>query len=103
MSNTGGPFIGNLDHLFLRNIDDAPAISNEKIPALLLGVWYCLFAAITPTIILGGIVERARFLPSVIFIFLWSTFVFDFLTYWTWNPKGWNFVMGGQLVLGHFG
>ncbi|CAG7727475.1 unnamed protein product [Allacma fusca] len=94
LSNTGGPFIGNVDHLFLMNIGASPAASNPEVPALLVGIWYCLFAAITPTIIIGAVAERARFLPSVIFIFIWSTVVFDFLTYWTWNPNGWTYLLG---------
>lgn len=95
LSNNGNRFIGNLDHVLLRNIGDLPATGNKKIPALLVGIWYCLFAAITPTIIIGAVVERARFLPCVVFIFFWSTLVFDFLTYWTWNANGWLSVMGG--------
>lgn len=95
LSNTGGWFIGNIDHILLRNIGDSPAAGNDKVPALLVGIWYCLFAAITPTIIIGAIAERARFLPCVVFIFCWSTLVFDFLTYWTWNANGWINLKGG--------
>lgn len=85
LSDTGNGLIGNVEHLFLRNVNDMPTFTNEKVPQLLASIWYCLFAVITPTIILGGVAERTRFLPTVIFIFLWSTLVFDFLTYWTWN------------------
>ncbi|ODM94307.1 Ammonium transporter 1 [Orchesella cincta] len=94
LSDTGNLMIGNVDHLFLRNIDDMPSFSNEKVPQLLASIWYCLFAVITPTIILGGVAERTRFIPTVIFIFFWSTLVFDFLTYWTWNRNGWSFKIG---------
>ncbi|CAG7727473.1 unnamed protein product [Allacma fusca] len=94
LSNTGGPLIGNVDHIFLRNIGSGSSIGNPQIPALLVGIWYCLFASITPTIIIGAVAERARLLPSVIFIFIWSTVVFDFLTYWTWNPNGWTYLLG---------
>ncbi|XP_037032917.1 ammonium transporter 1-like isoform X2 [Bradysia coprophila] len=95
LSNTGNWLIGNVDHVMLRNIGDLPATANKKIPALLVGIWYCLFAAITPTIIIGAVVERARVLPCVVFIFFWSTLVFDFLTYWTWNANGWLNLKGG--------
>lgn len=34
-------------------------------------------------------------LPIIVFIFVWSTIVYDPIAYWTWNPKGWSFIMGG--------
>ncbi|CAL8143080.1 unnamed protein product [Orchesella dallaii] len=94
LSNTGGKLIGNLDHLLMREIGDRPSFTHDQVPLLLASVWYSLFAAITPTVFLGAIAERARFFPTVIFIFLWSTFVFDFLCYWTWNKNGWSFLLG---------
>jgi len=39
LSDTGGPLIGNMDHLFLQHADH-PAIGNPKVPALLVGIWY---------------------------------------------------------------
>jgi ammonium transporter, Amt family len=34
-------------------------------------------------------------LPCVVFMFVWSTIVYDPIAYWTWNSSGWSFVMGG--------
>lgn len=34
-------------------------------------------------------------LPCVIYMFLWSTLVYDPIACWTWNPSGWVFQMGG--------
>ncbi|OXA51726.1 ammonium transporter 1 isoform X2 [Folsomia candida] len=93
LSTKGNPIIGGLDHLFLANTDQ-PYPGNPKIPTLLVSIWYGLFAAITPTIILGSVAERTRFLPTIVFIFFWTTFCFDFLTYWTWNQNGWTYVLG---------
>jgi Amt family ammonium transporter len=93
LSTNGSPVIGSLDHIFLQGTDH-PSVANEKVPTLLVSIWYCLFAAITPTIILGGVAERTRFIPTVVFVFFWSTFVFDFLTYWTWNANGWTYKLG---------
>lgn len=28
-------------------------------------------------------------LPAIVFIFIWSTVVYDPIAYWTWNPNGW--------------
>lgn len=32
--------------------------------------------------------------PTIIFIFLWSTFVYDFIAHWIWSPNGWAAVLG---------
>jgi hypothetical protein len=44
---------------------------------------------------LGGFAERAHLGPMIVFVFIWSTIVYDPIACWTWNPKGWSFVMGG--------
>lgn len=46
--------------------------------------------------LLGAAAERARFFPTLVFIFLWTTFVYDFLACWTWNKSGWSMVLGGD-------
>ena len=30
----------------------------------------------------------------LIFLFVWSTVVYDFVTYWTWAPHGWLHAYG---------
>eukprot|EP01112_Ceratiomyxa_fruticulosa_P021981 TRINITY_DN792_c0_g2_i3.p1 TRINITY_DN792_c0_g2~~TRINITY_DN792_c0_g2_i3.p1 ORF type:complete len:488 (-),score=83.64 TRINITY_DN792_c0_g2_i3:177-1640(-) len=44
-----------------------------------------MFAIITPALISGGIVERVKFKSYIIFIFLWSTFVYDTMVHWMWS------------------
>ncbi len=34
-------------------------------------------------------------LPCVIFMFIWSTLIYDPIACWTWNPAGWVSQMGG--------
>lgn len=34
-------------------------------------------------------------LPCLVFIFIWTTVIYDPLACWTWNAKGWSFVLGG--------
>lgn len=31
----------------------------------------------------------------MVFVFVWSTIVYDPIAYWTWNPNGWSFKLGG--------
>jgi len=54
-----------------------------------------MFAAITPALAIGSAAERGRILPAIIFIFIWSTIVYDPIACWTWNPNGWSFKLGG--------
>lgn len=80
----------------LRNIGDSPSVGNKRVPAALVGLWYCLFAAIAPTVFTGAVAERARLIPQVIFMFFWTTLVFDFLVYWSWNTNGWSNRLGSE-------
>jgi Amt family ammonium transporter len=34
-------------------------------------------------------------LPTLVFMFIWTTIVYDPIAYWTWNANGWSFKMGG--------
>ena len=45
-------------------------------------------------IVMGGAMERGRLMPSCVFIFIWSTIVYDPIACWTWNPNGWLFKLG---------
>jgi Amt family ammonium transporter len=53
-----------------------------------------MFAALTPALAIGAAAERARLLPMIIFIFIWSTLVYNLIAYWTWNPNGWSAKLG---------
>jgi Amt family ammonium transporter len=53
-----------------------------------------LFAGITPAIIFGAGAGRLRFIPCMVFTFLWTTLVFDFVGHWVWSKHGWLGAMG---------
>lgn len=46
-------------------------------------------------IALGAIAERGKLGPMMIFVFIWTTIVYDPIACWTWNSNGWVFLMGG--------
>lgn len=48
----------------------------------------------TPALIFGSVAERVRVIPAAIFIFLWTTTVYDFLAFWAWGPTGWAKLLG---------
>jgi Amt family ammonium transporter len=59
------------------------------IPTLLYFAFQLKFAAITPALIIGACAERIRFRSLLIFIVLWSTFIYVPIAHWVWNPNGW--------------
>jgi Amt family ammonium transporter len=33
-------------------------------------------------------------MPAIIFLFIWSTLVYDIVTNWVWGPHGWLMKLG---------
>lgn len=62
---------------------------NTNISELLYFAFQLKFAAITPALIVGACAERIRFKSLLIFIVLWSTFIYAPIACWVWNPNGW--------------
>ncbi|KAG0359087.1 hypothetical protein BG005_001395 [Podila minutissima] len=94
-SKSGTSFIGNFENAFFRNVLDQPSVGSSKIPDIVFMLFQGMFAALTPALAIGAAAERGRILPTLVFIFLWTTFVYDFIACWTWSANGWSFVMGG--------
>lgn len=94
-SFTAGPFIGDLKHFGLKNVLGEPSIGSPRIPSLVFCVYQLMFAAITPILAIGAIAERGRLGPMMVFVFIWSTIVYDPIACWTWNSNGWVFKLGG--------
>jgi ammonium transporter, Amt family len=49
----------------------------------------------SPALAIGAAADRGRMLPCIVFMFIWSTIIYDPIACWTWNPAGWTFKMGG--------
>jgi Amt family ammonium transporter len=94
-SETGSAFIGDLKYFALKGVLEQPSIGSTRIPSIVFCVYQLMFAAITPAIAIGAIAERGRLGPLLVFIFVWSTLVYDPIACWTWNANGWSFVLGG--------
>jgi ammonium transporter, Amt family len=91
-----GGVIGNLSLAGLNGItihDITPALA-PTIPTLLVFAFQLKFAAITPALIIGATAERVRFKSLLIFIILWSTFIYIPIAHWVWNPSGWLKAIG---------
>ncbi len=85
-----GRMIGNLNHIFLNNIQDSMI---GLIPENLFAFFQMLFAVIGAAIITGSFVERMRFGVLLIFVLCWSTLVYDILAHWVWGG-GWLMKIG---------
>ncbi|CAG8437763.1 7766_t:CDS:2 [Diversispora eburnea] len=94
-SQSGYSFIGNLDKALLRGITDNPSPTSSKIPEIVFSIYQLMFAAITPAIAIGSAAERVRIVPCILFIFVWSTLVYDVIACWCWSPNGWYYRLGG--------
>jgi ammonium transporter, Amt family len=90
-----GGIIGNLSLVGLNGIGINNVSSYApKIPELLFFAFQLKFAAITPALIIGACAERIRFKSLLIFVVLWSTFIYSPIAHWMWNANGWLHVLG---------
>ncbi|KAG6812063.1 hypothetical protein H0H92_004594 [Tricholoma furcatifolium] len=87
-SATNG-YIGNLKHFGLLDVLGGPSPGSPLIPELVYSFFQMEFACVTAAILMGGIAERGRVLPAVVFIFVWVTIVYCPLAYWAWGVNGW--------------
>ncbi|MFQ5444232.1 MAG: ammonium transporter [Nitrospinales bacterium] len=89
-SDIGG-FVGNLDKAFFNGITYETL--NGTVPDYLFSMFQLMFAIITAALISGGIAERVSFKAYVVFIFIWTTIVYDPICHWVWGG-GWLGDMG---------
>jgi Amt family ammonium transporter len=93
-SPSQGGFIGGFDWLFYNNVpfneslDYAPTI-----PGVTFATYQMMFAVITPLLITGAFAERVRWNAFVVFIVVWSIFIYYPLAHWVWG-RGWLAELG---------
>ena len=107
------PFIGGFDWAFLKgiNINDLSPyfISHSQptgkiingvpemigtIPHIVFILFQCMFAVITPALIIGAFAERIKFRGFLIFTLLWAIFVYNPIAHWVWSTDGWLAKLG---------
>jgi ammonium transporter, Amt family len=90
-----GGVIGSLDFFGLRGVGYAPnAAYAGTIPQLAFMIFQAMFAIVTPALIIGSFAERIKFRTFAIFIFLWTTLVYDPIAHWVWGVGGWLHNLG---------
>lgn len=85
-----GGIIGNpLTYFMFRGVDGNthPSLA-PTIPLLLFAFFQLKFAIITPALITGSFAERIRFSSYILFMILFSIFIYAPLAHMTWHPDG---------------
>jgi Amt family ammonium transporter len=86
--------IGSLSWFGLKGVGLAPNPDYAgTIPHQAFMIFQAMFAIITPALITGAFAERMKFSGFLLFILLWSTFVYSPLAHWVWGG-GWIGKMG---------
>lgn len=93
-----------MSHLFFKDISSgAPWMLAPTIPLMLFALFQLMFAIITPGLVVGAVAERIRFTSYVLFILLFSIFVYAPIAHWTWHPDGflfkWEFLILQEVQL----
>ena len=89
--NDIGHFVGDLSKALFTGIDFKTL--SGTIPEYLFSMFQLMFAIITAALISGGMAERVDFKAYIVFIFIWSTVVYDPICHWVWGG-GWLSDMG---------
>ena len=91
-----GGFVGNPMTYFMFNgvLESKPWSLAPTIPLVVFAFFQLKFAVITPALVTGSLAERINFKSYVLFIILFSIFVYAPLAHWTWHPEGFLFKMG---------
>ena len=75
---------GGLDKAFLNGITTS-TVMPTGIPELVFVMFQCMFALITPALILGAFAERIKFKGYMIFIILWTILAYFPMAHWVWG------------------
>jgi Amt family ammonium transporter len=90
-----GGVIGGLNFFGLRGVGYAPNPAYAPtIPHLAYMIFQAMFAIVTPALIIGSFAERIRFRTLVVFVLLWTTFIYDPIAHWVWGTGGWLHNLG---------
>ncbi|MFC4738565.1 ammonium transporter [Flavobacterium ponti] len=81
----GNPF----DFTFFNNVGVLPHKElASTLPFILFALFQMKFAVITPAIITGSFAERVRFISYLLFICLFTLFIYTPLCHMVWHPNG---------------
>jgi ammonium transporter, Amt family len=65
-----------------------------RIPHFAFIMFQCMFAVITPALIIGAFAERMKFSGFLLFTVLWELFIYSPIAHMVWSANGWLYKMG---------
>ena len=77
-------FMGGLDKAFMHGIT-THNIMPSGIPEMTFAMFQCMFALITPALILGAFAERIKFKGYMVFTILWVIIAYLPMAHWVWG------------------
>jgi ammonium transporter, Amt family len=81
-----GPFLGNLDRIFLAGVTTTTISPFAKtIPEALFMMYQMTFAVITVALVAGSVADRMRFSAFMWFSALWLIVVYVPIAHWVWG------------------
>lgn len=89
--STNNQWIGGLEWAGLHGL--ANTVKGTT-PAYAFMAFQMMFAVISPALIAGSVVGRMRFKTYVVFVALWSLFIYNPIAHWVWGPDGWIALYG---------
>ena len=66
----------------------------KEYPHIVFILFQCMFAVITPALIIGAFAERIKFKGFLVFTLLWAIFVYNPVAHWVWSSDGWLSKLG---------
>jgi Amt family ammonium transporter len=96
----GNPYFGDFSRFLLNGIGEkwdqafilgagSESPSPTTIPETVYMMFQMTFAIITPALIAGAFADRMKFSALLLFMTLWSLFVYAPIAHWVWAPTGW--------------
>ena len=85
-------FIGGFDKIFLKGIT-LDTLTDGNIPEIIFALFQCMFAIITPALMIGAFAERMKFTGFLLFTVLWAILAYFPMAHWVWGG-GWIMNMG---------
>jgi ammonium transporter, Amt family len=84
-SETGTSMLGNFDFAGFTSVgSQGLPLTAPQVPAIVFALYQLQFATVTVAIIFGAGSDRMRILPAILFMFVWTTLIYDPVAYWTW-------------------
>jgi Amt family ammonium transporter len=96
--NMLGGFVGNFDHVLLKGVGYGPGML-DTVPDMVFMVFQCMFAIITPALIIGAFAERMKFSGFCLFSGLWLLVVYCPVCHWVWGGAEGFFGLGADGAL----